>query len=113
MKRTTAFAAVLLLAAQPAPAAEDWRFGLAADLLHDDNATRGLFDGKEADNILSLEGSATRSMQLGARTGATFGVKTCSTCPSARKASHRTLTCSASRFPGLPSPHNLALRCPW
>jgi hypothetical protein len=73
MKRVLAFAAVFLLAAPPASAADAWRFGLAADLLHDDNATRGLFDGKKADDILSLEGSATRSMQLGARTGATFG----------------------------------------
>jgi hypothetical protein len=73
MTRIFAVAAILLLAAAPASAADDWRFGLAADLLHDDNATRGLFDGKKADDILSLEGSATRSMQLGARTGATFG----------------------------------------
>jgi hypothetical protein len=72
MKCTTAIAAVLLLAAQPA-LAESTRFGLDAELTHDDNASRGLYDAdRKADNILSLEGSATRSMLLGSRSGAVF-----------------------------------------
>jgi len=72
MKRTTAIAAALLLAAQPA-LAESTRYGLDAEVLYDDNASRGLYDAdRKADNILSLEGSATRSMLLGARSGAVF-----------------------------------------
>lgn len=72
MKRTTAIAAVLLLAAQPA-LAEATRYGLDAELTHDDNASRGLYDAdRKADNIFSLEGSATRSMLLGPRSGAVF-----------------------------------------
>lgn len=72
MKRTTAIAAAFLLAAQPA-LAESTRYGLDADYLHDDNASRGLYDAdRKADNILSLEGSAMRSMLLGSRSGAVF-----------------------------------------
>jgi hypothetical protein len=72
MKRTTAIAAALLLAAQPA-LADSTRYGLDADYLYDDNASRGLYDAdRKADNILSLEGSATRSMLLGPRSGAVF-----------------------------------------
>ncbi len=72
MKRTTAIAAALLLAAQPA-LADSTRYGLDADYVYDDNASRGLYDAdRKADNILSLEGSATRSMLLGARSGAVF-----------------------------------------
>ena len=71
MTRTTAFAAALLLAALvPAHAAEGWRYGLSADVMHDDNATRGLYDGKKSDNIVSIEGSASRSFLLGERSGA-------------------------------------------
>lgn len=68
MKRISAFAAVLLLAV-PAQAAEGWRYGLSADVVHDDNATRGLFDGEKADNIAVLEGSATRSFLLSSQSG--------------------------------------------
>ena len=73
MKRSTAIAAFLLLAAPVAHGAEGWRYGLSADAMHDDNATRGLYDAdRKADNILSVEGSATRSVLLGARSGALF-----------------------------------------
>ena len=69
MKRTTAIAALLLLAAPAAYGAEDWRYGLSADVMHDDNATRGLLDGAKSDNIVMLEGSATRSFLLSPRSG--------------------------------------------
>jgi hypothetical protein len=72
MNRTAVIAAVLLLAAPPAPAADAWRYGVSADLLHDDNATRGLYDGVKSDNILVVEGSATRSLLLGPTSGALF-----------------------------------------
>lgn len=72
MKRTTVIAAAFLLAAQAA-LAQSTRYGLDADYLYDDNASRGLYDAdRKADNILSLEGSATRSMLLGSRSGAVF-----------------------------------------
>jgi len=72
MKRTTVIAAAFLLAAQPA-LAESTRYGLDAEYLYDDNASRGLYDpDRKADNILSVEGSATRSMLLGSRSGAVF-----------------------------------------
>jgi len=72
MKRITAIAAALLLAAQPV-LAESTRYGLDAELTHDDNAGRGLYDAdRKADSILSVEGSATRSMLLGPRSGAVF-----------------------------------------
>jgi len=72
MKRTTVIAAAFLLAAQSA-LAQSTRYGLDADYLYDDNASRGLYDAdRKADNILSLEGSATRSMLLGSRSGAVF-----------------------------------------
>lgn len=69
MTRPLALAA-LLLVAPAALAAEDWRFGASAELVHDDNATRGLFDGKKSDNILAVEGSATRSFLLSEKSGA-------------------------------------------
>lgn len=69
MQRSIAIAAVLFLAAS-AQAAEDWRYGLSAEVMHDDNATRGLFDGAKSDNIAMLEGSATRSFLLSPRSGA-------------------------------------------
>lgn len=75
MKRTIALAGALLLLAPLAPsqAAEGWRFGASGELAHDDNATRGLYDAdQKGDSILSVEGSATRSMPLGARSGALF-----------------------------------------
>lgn len=72
MKRTTAIAAVLLLAAPAAHAAEGWRYGMSADVVHDDNATRGLFNGVKSDNIIELEGAATRSILLGPNSGALF-----------------------------------------
>jgi hypothetical protein len=73
MKRTAALAAVLLLVAPLAPlqAAEGWRYGMAGEIARDDNATRGLYDAdRKGDNILSVEGAATRSVLLGARSGA-------------------------------------------
>jgi hypothetical protein len=71
MKRSTAIAAILPLAMSlaPAQAAEDWRFGLSGDVVHDDNATRGLFDGEKSDTIAVLEGAATRSFLLSPRSG--------------------------------------------
>ena len=75
MKRTVALAGALLLIAPLAPslAAEGWRFGTSGEFAHDDNATRGLYDAdQKGDSILSVDGSATRSMPLGARSGALF-----------------------------------------
>jgi hypothetical protein len=70
MKRATAIAAAVLLAQlATAQAAEEWRFGLNAEVVHDDNATRGLYDGKLSDNIAAVEGSATRSWLLSPRSG--------------------------------------------
>jgi hypothetical protein len=69
MKRQTAFAAALLLAA-PLALAEPVRFGLDAEYTYDDNASRGLYDAdRKADNILSVEGSLTGSTPLGSRGG--------------------------------------------
>lgn len=75
MKRTTALAAALLLVAPLAPlqAAEGWRYGISGEFANDDNATRGLYDAdRKGDSTLAVEGSATRSMLLGARSGALF-----------------------------------------
>lgn len=71
MKRTAAIAAVLLLTmpAWPVLAAEGWRFGAGAEFTHDDNATRGLYDGKKSDNILAMEASASRSWLLSPASG--------------------------------------------
>lgn len=70
MQRATAIAAAVLLAQlATAQAADDWRFGLNAEVVHDDNATRGLYDGKKADNIAAVEGAATRSWLLSPRSG--------------------------------------------
>ena len=72
MKRYPAIAAALLMAAPPA-LADSTRFGLDAEVLHDTNASRGLYDAdRKADNILSAEGSITHSMVTGARSGAVF-----------------------------------------
>lgn len=69
MLRYTAFAAALLLAAPPV-LAESPRFGLDAEVLHDSNASRGLYDAdRKADTIASVEGSVTGSTPLGARGG--------------------------------------------
>jgi hypothetical protein len=73
MKRTVAFAGALLLILPLAPslAAEGWRYGASGEFAHDDNATRGLYDAdQKGDSILSVEGSATRSVLLGGRSGA-------------------------------------------
>jgi hypothetical protein len=75
MQRTAAIAAALVLGAPlaPAVAAEDTRFGLDAEVTHDTNATRGPGGAdSQSDNILSVEGSATRSMLLGPNSGAVF-----------------------------------------
>jgi len=72
MKRCTAIAALLLLAAPAAQSAQGWRYGLSADAVHDGNATRGLYDGVKSDNIVAVEGSATRSVLLGPNSGALF-----------------------------------------
>ena len=70
MKRATAIAAAALLAQfATAQAAEEWRFGLNAEAVHDDNATRGLYEGKKSDNVAVIEGSATRSWLLSPRSG--------------------------------------------
>lgn len=73
MPRHLFIAAALLLAAflPSAHAAEGWRYGVSADALYDDNVTRGLYDADvEGDSILSVEGSAVRSMRLSERSGA-------------------------------------------
>lgn len=72
MKHTTAIAAIFLLAA-PLANAQEGRYGLSADIVHDDNATRGLYEAdRKADNIVAIEGSATRSVLLSAKSGALF-----------------------------------------
>ena len=74
MKRQTAFAAALLLAA-PLALAEPVRFGFDAEYTYDDNASRGLYDAdRKADNILALEGSLTGSTPLGSRGGFVYRV---------------------------------------
>ncbi|MGD9953208.1 MAG: hypothetical protein AB7S87_11570 [Burkholderiales bacterium] len=70
MKRATTIAAAVLLAQlATAQAAEEWRFGLNAEVVRDDNATRGLYDGRKSDSIAVIEGSATRSWLLSPRSG--------------------------------------------
>jgi hypothetical protein len=69
MTRTTAIVALLLLA-PVAHAAEGWRFGAAGEIVQDDNATRGIYDGKKSDTILAVEGSASRSFLLSETSGA-------------------------------------------
>jgi hypothetical protein len=71
MQRTTALAAVLALATSSA-LAEAPRYGLSAEVVHDSNATRGLYDGKKSDDIVVVEGSVTRGMLLGPTSGALF-----------------------------------------
>lgn len=69
MKRHTAFAAALLLAA-PSALAESPRFGLDTEYLYDSNVSRGLYDAdRKGDSILSVEGSLTGSMPVGSRGG--------------------------------------------
>lgn len=75
MPRYLLIAAALLLVASPPPAraAEGWRYGISADAMVDDNVTRGLYDADvESDSVLSVEGSAVRSLLLGPRSGAVF-----------------------------------------
>jgi len=75
MNRTAAIAAALLATAPltPLQAAEDWRFGLDAEATNDSNVPRGLGSADtKSDNILSAEGSATRSLLLGPNSGAVF-----------------------------------------
>jgi hypothetical protein len=75
MKRTAILAAALLLTTPLAPvfAAEDTRYGLDAEFMHDTNATRGPGGAdSQSDNVLAVEGSATRSLLLGPNSGAVF-----------------------------------------
>jgi len=69
MKRIVVLAAALVLAAPLARAADEWRFGVQGDALHDDNATRGIYDGAKADDLFSVQGDATRSYLLSERSG--------------------------------------------
>ena len=70
MKRIAVLAAALVVLAAPlARAAEGWRFGMQGDALHDDNATRGIYDGAKSDNLVSVEGDATRSSLLTPQSG--------------------------------------------
>jgi hypothetical protein len=56
-------------------AAQDWRFGVSGEIIHDDNATRGLYAAdKQADQIVSVEGAAGRSHLLSPNSGALFRV---------------------------------------
>ncbi len=64
-----AFTATFVLTTLAAHGAEDWRYGLSADIVRDSNATRGLYDGKKADNIATIEGSTTRSWLLSPDSG--------------------------------------------
>lgn len=69
MLRHTAFAATLLLAA-PLALAESPRFGLDVEVLHDSNASRGLYDAdRKADSVVSIEGSLAGSAPVGSRGG--------------------------------------------
>jgi hypothetical protein len=70
--RRTLAATLALAFAAPAALADAPRYGLEAELTHDDNATRGLYDGKKSDNILAIEGSVSKGMMLGPRSGATL-----------------------------------------
>jgi hypothetical protein len=72
MPRHLPIAAALLVAAflPCAHAAEGWRYGVSGELVNDDNATRGIYDGKKSDNLLSVEAAATRSFLLSSTTGA-------------------------------------------
>lgn len=75
MQRSIALAAALTLAAPIAPAfaAQGTRYGFDAEIAHDTNATRGPGGAdRQSDNILALEGSATRSVLLGPNSGAVF-----------------------------------------
>lgn len=69
VRRTLASALAL---GAPAALADAPRYGLEAELTHDDNATRGLYDGKKSDDILALEASVSKGMMLGPRSGATL-----------------------------------------
>ncbi|HEY5762648.1 MAG TPA: hypothetical protein VIS73_05540 [Rhodocyclaceae bacterium] len=63
-----AFLAALLPAV--AIAAGDFRYGIDSDLAHDSNVSRGLADADTvADRIVTIEGSATRSVLLGPESG--------------------------------------------
>lgn len=64
--------AALALAA-PAPFAEPARFGADVELARDDNVSRGVVDAdRKSDTLLSVGGSATRSVLLGPRSGVVF-----------------------------------------
>lgn len=65
----TVIAAIFVLAALPVRGADEWRYGLSADVVRDNNATRGLYDGKKADSMVAVEGSATRSWLLSPGSG--------------------------------------------
>ena len=69
MKRIVVLAAALALAAPLARAADAWRFGVQGDAVHDSNATRGIYDGAKSDNLISVQGDATRSFLLSERSG--------------------------------------------
>ena len=74
MKRPIALVAVLLMAAPLASAvAAEMRYGLTADYVYDDNATRGLYSAdRKSDNIVSVEGEVTRGILLSPTSGALF-----------------------------------------
>lgn len=66
-----AIAAMLLMTIAPAATlAADTRFGLDAEFAHDTNINRAAYAGDEqSDEILSVEGHATRSYRLSNRSG--------------------------------------------
>jgi len=74
MKRPIALVAVLLMAAPLASAvAAEMRYGLTADYVYDDNATRGLYSAdRKSDNIVSVEGEVIRGVLLSPTSGALF-----------------------------------------
>lgn len=70
MRSIATTALLLVFASQPA-AGQGWRFGAAAEVVHDDNATRGLYAGdRKADQIVAVEANASRAVLLGQHAGA-------------------------------------------
>lgn len=62
--------AVLLVFVPQVAAGQDWRFGVSGEIVHDDNATRGLYAAdRKADQIVAVEGTASRSHLLGEHSG--------------------------------------------
>ena len=75
MKLRDLLAAALLagVGSSSAIAADDFRYGLDAEIAHDANVSRGLAEADTvADRVVTAEGSATRSLLLGPQSGLLF-----------------------------------------